>query len=217
MKYSILVATPAFGCQAYTSYIISILALERLCKQLGIEIDFIFRHDSLITRARNTLANIFIKSQFTHLLFLDADIQVSPYDIIKMLEADKMIIGGKYPKKEINWDQMATASSPLQVSTLKSLSKNYAIVPDKMEIKNNIDEVDYIGTGIMLINKQVFLKLIEKYPDNEKYYSFFECGIVNNHDYLSEDYWFCDKIKKNNEKVYVLHDCNSNHWGCYVF
>jgi len=34
------------------------------------------------------------------------DIQFSPEDIIKMLDYDKPLVGGVYPKKYINWNKI---------------------------------------------------------------------------------------------------------------
>ena len=59
-------------------------------------------NESLITRARNLLAHTFLQSNSTHLMFIDADIGFNANDIISMINVDKDIICGIYPKKEIN-------------------------------------------------------------------------------------------------------------------
>jgi hypothetical protein len=61
------------------------------------------QNESLITRARNRLTNDFLATDSTHLMFIDADITFNPEYIVRMLNADKDIICGLYPKKEINW------------------------------------------------------------------------------------------------------------------
>ena len=105
---SILVVTPAYGGLAYVGYISGLLKLERLCREKNIKIDYEFCYnESLIPRARNTLAGLFYnKTDYTHLLFLDADIQFNEEDIIKMLDYDKPLVGGVYPKKSINWEKI---------------------------------------------------------------------------------------------------------------
>mgnify|MGYP000341873540 CR=1 FL=1 len=65
---------------------------------------FLF-NESLITRARNYLVDEFLRSDFTHLLFIDSDIHYNPQDVIAMLALEKDVIGGPYPKKSINWNQ----------------------------------------------------------------------------------------------------------------
>ena len=41
--------------------------------------------------------------QATHLMFIDADINFDPMDILHMLQHDKDIVVGAYPKKDLNW------------------------------------------------------------------------------------------------------------------
>ena len=105
---SILVVTPAYGGQVYAGYLTSLLKLERLCKDKGILVDYEFCYnESLIPRARNTLVHTFMtNTKYTHLLCLDSDIEFEPDDIIKMLDYNKPVIGGVYPKKRINWDKI---------------------------------------------------------------------------------------------------------------
>ncbi len=67
-------------------------------------------NDSLVTRARNYLTYQFLHSPATHLMWIDADIGFDPLDIVKMVRADKDIVCGIYPKKEIHWRAVAQAA-----------------------------------------------------------------------------------------------------------
>ena len=49
-------------------------------------------NESLIQRGRNLLASQFMGGNYSHLMFIDADIKFNPADILKMIEADKDII-----------------------------------------------------------------------------------------------------------------------------
>jgi hypothetical protein len=60
---SILVVTPAYGGQIFAGYLTSLLKFERLCKDKNILVDYEFCYnESLIPRARNTLAHTFMNS-----------------------------------------------------------------------------------------------------------------------------------------------------------
>ena len=94
-----------YGGMCSGFYVQSLLPLEKLLAEHGIRCSFSFMfNESLIQRARNALASVFMKNDiFTHLMFIDADIKFNPNDIIHMVKFDKDVICGIYPKKEINW------------------------------------------------------------------------------------------------------------------
>jgi hypothetical protein len=107
-KHKVFVATPMYGGMAHGLYIKSSLDLQTTMSKYGIETKFSFLfNESLITRARNYLVDEFLRSDFTHLLFIDSDIHYNPQDVIAMLALDKDVIGGPYPKKSINWGNVA--------------------------------------------------------------------------------------------------------------
>ena len=69
-------------------------------------------NESLITRARNTIASMFLDDQNfvgTHLLFIDADIGFQPENIERLIRANKDIACGIYPRKCIHWNQVIDA------------------------------------------------------------------------------------------------------------
>jgi hypothetical protein len=65
---------------------------------MQVQFSFLF-NESLITRGRNYLAHEFLESDATHLMFIDADIDFDPKDVIALLAMNKPVIGGPYPKK----------------------------------------------------------------------------------------------------------------------
>ena len=67
-------------------------------------------NESLITRARNELARMFLDDEkFTHLMFIDSDIYFEHDSVDRLYSHDKSIVCGLYPKKEINWDRVREA------------------------------------------------------------------------------------------------------------
>ena len=67
-------------------------------------------NESLITRGRNTLVSFLWKTKKPHLMFIDADIEFNPEDVLRMLAYDKPIIVGAYPKKALNWESILQVS-----------------------------------------------------------------------------------------------------------
>jgi hypothetical protein len=185
--------------------------------------------ESLIARGRNAAASAFINTtNCDYLLFIDTDIAFSVDDILKLIESDKPIISGLYPKKYISKDK------------LKLLAKNSKITDDYEELCtdfsteinlnkniNLIEEVNYAATGFMLIKREVFETIKDKFPSikykndidgyygfGEYQYDFFPCQInPENNKYESEDYGFCNLYRRAGGKVYVRTDCNLTHIG----
>ena len=40
---------------------------------------------------------------YTHLLFIDAEIAFNPESVFRMLDLDEDVVTGVYPRKQINW------------------------------------------------------------------------------------------------------------------
>ena len=66
-------------------------------------------NESLITRARNTIVTMMLYQTdyvSTHLLFIDSDIGFSAENIQRLLQADKDVVCGIYPRKHIHLDKI---------------------------------------------------------------------------------------------------------------
>ena len=74
-KNKLFIATPMYGGMAHGLYIKSCLDLQTTMNKYNIETKFSFLfNESLITRARNYLVDEFLRSDCTHLMFIDSDI-----------------------------------------------------------------------------------------------------------------------------------------------
>ena len=102
------VLTPCFGGVCYVNYVQSMIATLELFHQFGFPIQFEFcKSDSLITRARNNLlAKAMADTEMTHVLFIDNDLMWNPMNILKMILAEKGILGGIYPLKKYDWSRL---------------------------------------------------------------------------------------------------------------
>ncbi|MBL0916783.1 MAG: hypothetical protein IBJ13_15165, partial [Sphingopyxis sp.] len=110
----LMVATPIYeGAQG--TYVRAALALALRAQAIGLPVRFEFiLYQPSITRARNTLAAMFLGSDCTHMLFVDADIDFSPDDIFSMIRAmdgkpECGVIGAAYPRRIVNWQNVARA------------------------------------------------------------------------------------------------------------
>jgi hypothetical protein len=175
-KKSLFIGVPMYGGQCMGMFMKSCLDLQGLLQHYGINqrFSFIF-NESLITRARNYITDEFRRSGMTNLLFIDSDIHFDPKDVITLLALDKDIIGGPYPKKSINWagiKEAITKNPSIDPAVLNSLVGQYVFNPVHGTTQFNIGEpieVLEIGTGYMMIKKEVFDKMDEVYSDTIKY------------------------------------------------
>ena len=170
-KTKLFVATPMYGGQNNGLYMKACLDLQGLCIQYGVEIRFSFLfNESLITRARNYLVDEFLRSGATHRLFIDSDILFDPQDVLALIALDKDVIGAPYPKKAINWRNIAQSlikNPAIESSELENLVGDYVFNPvpgtKQFSVREPL-EVMEIGTGYMLVKRHVFDKFKEAYP-----------------------------------------------------
>ncbi len=171
-KNKLFVATPMYGGMAHGLYLKSCLDLQGIMSRYGVDVKFSFLfNESLITRARNYLVDEFLRSDCTHLLFLDSDIHYNPQDVVALLALDKDVIGGPYPKKSINWNNIAHAARnhpDLEPRELETLVGEYVFNVVKGTSQFSVTEpleVLEIGTGFMLVKREVFDKMAVEYPN----------------------------------------------------
>jgi hypothetical protein len=179
-KRKIMVATPMYGGQCAGMYTKSSVDLSAVAQQYGMDVRFFYLfNESLITRARNYCVDEFMRSDCTHLMFIDSDIGFDPNDVLTLaaLQSENPdddeydIICGPYPKKCISWEKIKAAvdkgygdEDPEQ---LQRYVGDYVFNPagDNAEIRlDQPVEVLEGGTGFMMIRKSTFVKFAAAYP-----------------------------------------------------
>jgi len=233
-----MIATPCYDKQVSEPFLSSMIKLVNGFNALNMSFAFSTVTDSLVTRARDNLVAKFMSNpDFTHIMFIDADIGFDYEDIIRMLWHDKDIITGSYPIKKINWSKvidMAKNNVPERDLIAKSL--RYVVNPiigskGEVEVHNGALKIHEAGTGFMLIKREVIEKMIEAYPEmkfrddtgslNEEEkkwtYHFFADYIDDDGRLLSEDYGFCKYWQKIGGDVWVDASVDMLHLGRMEF
>jgi hypothetical protein len=236
-----------YGGMAHGMYVKASLDLQALMSKYGVETRFSFLfNESLITRARNYLVDEFLRSECTHLLFIDSDVHYNPQDVVALLALDKDVIGGPYPKKAINWNNIALAARKhpdLAPQELENLVGDYVFNVVKGTQQFSVTEpleVLEIGTGYMMVKREVFPILEEKYPqlrykpdhvgqahfDGSRYIHAYFDTVIDTLDsatgggserYLSEDYMFCQLWRKTGGSIFLCPWMKTQHIGTYPF
>lgn len=245
-KKKLFIATPMYGGACAGMYARSIADLSAICAkyEIPLQIYYLF-NESLITRARNYCVDEFLRSDATHLMFIDSDIGFNPQDVIALLalqsdESEYDIIGGPYPKKCISWEKIKIAVdkgfADEDPNTLEKFVGDYVFNPKggAKEIPiNQPVEVMELGTGFMMIRRKTFEVYKEAYPHlsykpdhvrtaafdgSREIHAYFDCIIdpVSKR-YLSEDYMFCYNTEKAGMKVWLCPWMSMQHVGSYNF
>jgi len=214
----IFIATPAFGGNVCSQYTESLIHTINLLKSFNIKVTVKFINNQITTRARNMLADIFMKNDtFTHMLFIDADVEWKPESVLSLIKNDQECVIGVYPNKGYTWVEDKLTVAPSSVFT-KNAEPNW--------VNPNLVEIELAATGFMLLTKSA-LKRIE--PDIQTFYlpgdngvkcevyNYFDCNVVGK-SYLTEDYYFSFLFKKNGGKIYadnsiVLYHIGSHKYG----
>ena len=169
MKTKVFIGTPCYGGMITADYFKSCLRLVNEAPKHNIQLQFgTIGNESLITRARNTLVQLFMDDpgDCTDLLFIDADIGFSEKTIFRMLELDEEIVTGIYPRKAIDWEKVKTRINnkpTIDIDELQAASLEYNLNvknKDHVEVKKGFIEVLDGATGFMLIKN----KYLKKWP-----------------------------------------------------
>jgi hypothetical protein len=219
----LFIATPAFGHQVTTNYANSLLKFvstshPRLAVSSAVHLQ---SGMALVTQARNNCVAYFLNSDCTHFLFIDADIGFEPDAIYRLIEKDVPLCLTPYPVKGYG------ANNQLQF---------IVHFPDKDNVriqKDGFAEITAGPTGFMMIKREVFEKLAEKYPERKTvnkqlvgnkvetmekgWYTFFETAQDPENGYLGEDIAFCRLWTNIGGKIYADTQTPLTHFGSHAF
>ena len=226
----VFIATPMYGGLCYGDYAYSLMRTPAVLSESGIALQY--RHigdDSLIPSARNTLANDFLETCATHLMWIDADIGFNPADIVTMIRAEKDIICGLYPRKTIDWERLSQAvKDGVQPSELKhhATSPVYGAMPGVVASDTEPYEIAVGGCGFMLVKRKVLESLkVPTYvrlawtPNQKPIKEFHTLSIDDRSGgvLLSEDYHFCKLARIHGFAVHAAPWVRLTHSGRYIF
>ena len=216
-KPNLCILTPCYGSVCFVDFVSCLMATIECLKHYNVKSQIIFcKSDSLVTRARNNLiAKALSKKDVTHVIFIDNDISWDPMSIIKLLIANKPVIGGVYPLKHYFWNKLLKDdanpynSNVIQSwinhknnSQLKSMVSDESLIQHKLlkyninylnngtlTIENNLAKVKHAATGFLMIQRDVFNKMFQAFPSTK----------------YTDDVSFLEPHE--NEFAYALFDC----------
>jgi hypothetical protein len=214
----IVIATPAYGGQVTVNYVNSLIRSQALFQQYGIQLHVMFLcNHSLITMARNRLvAEIFGRDKYDwdSIVWIDADISWEPEDLLKLSLHDEDVVCGTYRKK-------LPDACHFTIKLIEGKEE-----PDE----RGLIEVEATGTGFLRVSKKAMQDLLdsEKQSYTEKLTqpelssalieikNIFESGNKNG-EMLSEDFFFCAKLRERGYKIMLDTKIDLGHDGSFTY
>jgi hypothetical protein len=242
----VMIATPMYGGACAGQYTKSSVDLGVMATKYGMDMRFFYIfNESLITRARNYLVDEFLRSDCTHLMFIDSDIGFDANDVIAAIaiadpNSDKDIVCAPYPKKCISWEKIKRAVdkgfADRNPNKLENYVGDFVFNPvggtDTIELSQPVEVLES-GTGFMCIQRRVFERMAAAYPHQtylpdhvrtehfdgtREIQAYFDCVIdPATKRYLSEDYMFCQYARNIGLKVWLCPWIKLSHIGSYIF
>jgi len=233
MKKKVMIGTPMYGGMGTHAYIGGLLSNFNDLKEHNIQVDWnLMGNESLITRGRNMIAENFLQSNCTHLMWIDADVGF-PKDAIRLLlEADEDFVGAAYPKKFIDWERIRTSTIlSTDPSNVRDHGATYVcnFLTNDHKIKKNekgLVEMRHLGTGFMLVTKKVFKKMRANCRQarsanfgqfNRWYTEYFKTDIDEDGVLQSEDWMFCNQWRDVGGKIWLNPNIKLDHVGTYIY
>lgn len=237
----LLVATPLYD-GAQTDYLRAVVGLAGAAQRAGVDCTFAWlSNNASISRARNVLAAAFLQSDATHLMFVDGDIGFAPEDVLdcltRMVGDDQLaVIGAPCTKRMVNWPLVAAAAAkglaqgnPADLEKYSGVFALDVLDPTTTFRLDQPIELARVGTGLMLIRRDVIEALCVRHPElrytpdvldrdsglvGEALYALFQPMIdPESRHLLSDDYAFCHRVRGAAFRIWLAPWMRTSHTG----
>mgnify|MGYP001561469296 CR=1 FL=1 len=191
-----------YGGQCTEPFFHSALQTVIELQRAGISFDWLTeRNESLVHRGRMEMVATFLRTKHSHLFWVDADIEFKPEHVAALWNLQTDIAVGLYSMKRP--DMPLSAWKDGKLVRIENCPKEPF-------------EVEFAGTGFMLISRKVIETLAEKVPSwegaNGPVPALFMTPIHNGC-LESEDYYFCRIAREAGFKVIADPSIKLGHWG----
>jgi len=211
MDFSLAIATPFYEVKGYSPYISSLAESFRALNELGVKYDYYeLSGDSYVDRAKNSLINKFMKSEFTNILMVDSDLAWNIKGFLRIIKAGMLgaeVVGGAYPNKN-NW---AT------YGCIPLTQDGYMVGVEAHGLR--LLEASGIPGGFILYNRKAIdrtrpnLNTYKDYRTGEDILECFKCSVEAGGERVGEDIYFQRRYREAGGKVWLEPDIDFVHYG----
>lgn len=170
------------------------------------------RYCADVTLARAKLFSAFLRTNCTHLLWIDDDMGWDVSAVIRLLVASKEFVAAAGPKKEYPIKFAVNCSSDDGDWTALRVDKESGLIP-----------VSEVGLAFAMMTRACCEKMARAYPDlsyrgpnGEIEHAPF-IPMVRHNRYLPEDFAFCQRWRLIGGEVWIAPDVRLTHTGAHTF
>lgn len=206
MKTNVLIAVPAYGGSIINETMASLIGTMNAFAANGVKCSMKLIDQTDIAYVRDVFASFILQDEtYSHVLFVDSDMDYRPEAAVRLLSFDKDVIGlAARQRNEV-------------------VKYNLEFDPANPQSAGSLIKPLHLGMGVTLVSRKALLRMIESGIVSEenhthqhglhgKLYDFFFQIKVNNRRLL-EDYSFCHKWRSIGGEVFAVIDETVGHIG----
>lgn len=226
----VMIGVPAGRGMMSTETASTLMNLGLIFQQRQIEYTFACASHAEVTTARNLLAALFYDSSYDTFIGIDDDIGVKIETLEQLLDLDLDFLAAYQPQRTINLQlfehaihagksgkDAQFAAAPFVGSQSNSNNPSYGTV----------GKVEFIGAGFYILKRRVLEKMIERdlalkmitnMPGfQQRTYGFFNTITDDKLGVLSEDYSFCERVRRAGFDIHAYLGPGISHTGTMTF
>jgi hypothetical protein len=208
---SVFIALPAYDFKVSVKLALSLARFSTRAAQHGVDVQIgSVCGCSVVSRARNLLAQDMLESECTELLFIDSDINFEAEDIFRLMawvSDPKMgIVAGVPRVRDVK---------PVYIATLDQDDSNQLTMNPMGLVR-----AQRVATAFMMVRRDVFETLEREHPEwayydtksNRKLTCMFDFKVTEE-GYIGEDFLFCDRARAHGFEVWIDPTIKLGHMG----
>jgi len=208
---SLFIALPAYDFKVSLKLAISLAQFAQQAQQHGVSIQIgSICGCSVVSRARNLLAQDMLDSDCTDLMFIDSDINFEAVDIFRLMAWTSD------PKKGIVAGVPRTRSTTKTYIGTLDADENGELTMNSM----GLVRAKRVATAFMMVRRDVFETLDAAHPEWRYYDERTERTVpcmfdfmLTEEGYVGEDYLFCDRVREQGFEVWIDPTIKLGHMG----
>ena len=209
----VLIGTPSGERKYEGLYVQALFNTLNMLKQYGAEAQWgEMPYCSDVALARNKMFGMFLRSDYTHLLWIDDDMGWNAMDVLRLIHAGKDFAAVAGPRK---------VSPPSFAVNVSDAHGNPT--PLTMDSATGFFHATGVGMAFTLLTHACAERMASAYEDlrftaadgREEHAVFMP--LVHNKRWMSEDFAFCHRWKAIGGEIYVCPDISLQHVGANVW